>query len=72
MKTLLPLQNLRFVSCVNGERLINHFTAAGDESLSQMKKTNLTRREIFRGKISLRKNQHNNDLEERTRPAPHQ
>jgi hypothetical protein len=32
---------------------------------------NLTRREIFRGKVSLRKNQTNKtDLEERTQPAP--
>jgi hypothetical protein len=34
-------------------------------------KINLTRREIFRGKVSLRKNQTNKtDLEERTQPAP--
>jgi hypothetical protein len=36
-----------------------------------MSKINLTRREIFRGKVSLRKNQQNKtDLEERTQPAP--
>jgi hypothetical protein len=36
-----------------------------------MNKMNLTRREIFRGKVSLWKNQPNKtDLEERTQPAP--
>jgi len=32
---------------------------SGDSSPAPMNKTNLTRHEIFRGKISLRKNQHN-------------
>jgi len=37
----------------------------------KMNKTNLTRREIFRGKVSSRKNQTNTtDLEERTLHAP--
>ena len=52
--------------------LINSQEVTGRDSVSSpMKKTNLTRREIFRGKVSLRKNQPNKtDLEERTQPAP--
>ncbi|HEU5395693.1 MAG TPA: hypothetical protein VFV81_00900 [Verrucomicrobiae bacterium] len=71
MKTLPPLQNVRFVSCADGRRLLNHF-AAGDIHAPLMKYLFSTRRGIFRGKIPLRQNQHNNDLEERTRPAPNQ
>jgi hypothetical protein len=45
-----------------------------DLTQATMSKINLTRREIFRGKVSLRQNQPNQqnktDLEERTQPAP--
>jgi hypothetical protein len=42
-----------------------------DFTQATMNKLNLTRHEIFRGKISLRKNQTNQpDLEERTHSAP--
>jgi len=44
---------------------------SGDSSPAPMNKINLTRHEIFRGKISQRKAQTNKtDLEERTQPAP--
>jgi len=43
----------------------------GGFTQATMNKTNLTRSEIFRGKISQWKNQPNKtDLEERTQPAP--
>jgi hypothetical protein len=43
----------------------------GGFTQATMSKTNLTRSEIFRGKVSSRKNQPNQtDLEERTPPAP--
>jgi hypothetical protein len=43
----------------------------GDFRPTPMNKINLTCREIFRGKVSQRKNQPNKtDLEERTQPAP--
>ena len=59
---------------VDGEAFLI-FHAAGnsgdDFTQATMNKMNLTRREIFRGKVSLRKNQPNKtDLEERTQPAP--
>ena len=42
-----------------------------DFAQATMSKINLTRSEIFRGKVSQRKNQPNKtDLEERTQPAP--
>ena len=42
-----------------------------DFTQATINKMNLTRREIFRGKVSVRKNQQNKtDLEERTQPAP--
>jgi hypothetical protein len=42
-----------------------------DFTQATMSKINLTRREIFRGKVSQWKNQQNKtDLEERTQPAP--
>lgn len=69
MKPLLLLQNPRFVSCVTGKRLINHF-GAGDFISLQMKEINLTRHGIFRGKISVRKINNQNHLEERTPSAP--
>jgi hypothetical protein len=72
MKTLPTLNNLRFVSCVNGRGLLKNLQeAAGDFVSPLMNKINLTCRGIFRGKISLQKNQNNkSDLEERTLRAP--
>jgi hypothetical protein len=60
---------------VDGEALFLNFPAvrnfSDDFTQATMSKINLTRREIFRGKVSLRKNQPNKtDLEERTQPAP--
>jgi len=44
---------------------------SGDFRLAPMNGKNLTRHEIFRGKISQRQTQTNkSDLEERTQPAP--
>jgi len=73
MKTLPTLQNLRFAPCARDATMLKDFVEiAGSNFVSALiKKMNLTRGEIFRGKISLRKNQHNNtDLEERTLTAP--
>jgi hypothetical protein len=65
---------------VDGEALFLNFPAVRNFSddftqVTTSNNINLTRREIFRGKVSLRKNQQNNqqnktDLEERTQPAP--
>jgi hypothetical protein len=73
MKTLPTLQNLRFAPCTRDATMLKDFVAvAGNNFVSVlMNKINLTRREIFRGKI-LRGtiNLNNNRLEERTRTAP--
>ena len=60
---------------MDGEVLFSNFPAGrnfGDDfTQATMNKMNLTRHEIFRGKVSLRKNQPNQtDLEERTLTAP--
>lgn len=73
MKTLPTLQNLRFASCARDATMLKDFVEiAGDNFVSALiKKMNLTRDEIFRGKVSARHNQLNTtDLEERTRRAP--
>ncbi|HEU6448344.1 MAG TPA: hypothetical protein VFV23_07910 [Verrucomicrobiae bacterium] len=70
MKTTLLFQILRFVSCTCVTGMLHQFAAAGDVVSSQMKNVNLTRCGIFRGKISLRKINNQNHLEERTLPAP--
>jgi hypothetical protein len=71
MKTLPTLKKMRFVSCANGARLLKNFREVASFVSVPMNKIILTRREIFRGKISLRKNQHNQpNLEERTLSAP--
>jgi hypothetical protein len=91
MKPTLPMQKMRFASCLRVARLLMILPEAarraanseaflmfhafrnfsGDSRLAPMNKINLTRQEIFRGKISQRKTQHNKtDLEERTQPAP--
>jgi hypothetical protein len=73
MKTTLALQKMRFASCLRVARLLMILPEAArrDCVALPMNKMNLTRREIFRGKVSLRKNQPNKtDLEERTQSAP--
>jgi tRNA U38,U39,U40 pseudouridine synthase TruA len=73
MKTLPTLQNLRFASCARDATMLKDFVEiAGDNFVSALiRKMNLTRGEIFRGKISRRQNQLNKtDLEERTPLAP--
>jgi hypothetical protein len=60
---------------VDGEALFLNFPVVrnfGDDfAQATMSKINLTRSEIFRGKVSQRKNQPNKtDLEERTLTAP--
>jgi hypothetical protein len=73
MKTLPTLQNLRFAPCARDATMLKDFVEiAGDNFVSALiKKMNLTRGEIFRGKVSARKNQLNTtDLEERTPRAP--
>jgi hypothetical protein len=92
MKATLPMEKMRFASClrvarllmilpeaarraVDGEALFLNFPAArnfsGGFTQAKADKINLTRSEIFRGKISQRKNQPNKtDLEERTLQAP--
>jgi hypothetical protein len=75
MKTALTLNKMRFASCARGVRLLKILpeVASCDFVSLLMNKMNLYRREIFRGKISLRKNQINQtDLEERTQSAPNQ
>jgi hypothetical protein len=64
---------MRFASCVRVTRLLQILPEMTGRNFVPlpMNKINLTRREIFRGKISLRKNQtKKTDLEERTQPAP--
>jgi hypothetical protein len=91
MKATLPLEKMRFASCVRVTRLLQILPEAARRAVdgeaflilpaslhfnggfrpSPMNKINLTRHEIFRGKISQRKNQPNQtDLEERTLTAP--
>ncbi|HZF02205.1 MAG TPA: hypothetical protein VE344_09955 [Methylomirabilota bacterium] len=73
MKTAPTLNNLRFVPCARDATMLKIFVeVAGSNFISVlMKKMNLTRGEIFRGKISRRQNQPNKtDLEERTPTAP--
>jgi hypothetical protein len=73
MKAILPMQKMRFASCLRIARLLMILpeAARSDCVPLPLNKMNLTRREIFRGKVSLRKNQPNKtDLEERTQPAP--
>jgi hypothetical protein len=73
MKTTRALKKMSFASCMRMARLLKILpeVAGQDSVLWPMNKINLTRREIFRGKILRRKNQNNQtDLEERTQPAP--
>jgi hypothetical protein len=73
MKTAPTLYNLRFAPCARDASMLKDFVEiAGNHFVSVLiKKMNLTRNEIFRGKISSRHNQLNhNDLEERTLSAP--
>jgi hypothetical protein len=73
MKTLPTLQNLRFAPCARDATMLKDFVEiAGSNFVSALiKKMNLTRGEIFRGKVSTRKNQlKTTDLEERTPRAP--
>lgn len=73
MKTAATLHNLRFASCTRDATMLKDFVEiAGEHFVSALiKKMNLTRAEIFRGKISTWQNQLNTtDLEERTRTAP--
>jgi hypothetical protein len=73
MKTLLKLNSWRFVSCARVMWLLHILSeiAHGNFLSSLMNQMNLTRSEVFRGKISPRKNQtKQTDLEERTRLAP--
>jgi hypothetical protein len=73
MKTAPTLYNLRFAPCARDASMLKDFVEiAGDHFISVLiRKMNLTRSEIFRGKISSRNNQQNqNDLEERTLTAP--
>jgi len=67
------LQNLRFAPCARDATMLKDFVeiAGGNFVSALIKKMNLTRGEIFRGKVSARKNQPNiTDLEERTPRAP--
>jgi phage terminase Nu1 subunit (DNA packaging protein) len=73
MKAILALEKMSFASCMRVARLLKILpeVARRDFVLLPMSKINLTRREIFRGKILRRKNQtKQTDLEERTQPAP--
>ena len=73
MKTTPALEKMSFASCMRVARLLKIMpeVAGRDFVLLPMSKINLTRREIFRGKILRRKNQtKQTDLEERTQPAP--
>jgi hypothetical protein len=73
MKTLPTLQNLRFAPCARDATMLKDFVEiAGNNFISTLiKKMNLTRDEIFRGKVSARHNQLNQHrLEERTPRAP--
>jgi len=73
MKTAPTLYNLRFAPCARDATMLKDFVEiAGDHFVSVlMKKMNLTRSEIFRGKMSLRNNQLKiTDLKERTQSAP--
>jgi len=73
MKTAATLHNLRFAPCARDATMLKDFVdVAGNYFVSALiKKMNLTRGEIFRGKISPRAiNRHNNRLEERTPIAP--
>jgi len=73
VKATLPMEKMRFASCLRVARLLMILPEAVRRNCVPlpMNKMNLTRREIFRGKVSLWKNQPNKtDLEERTQPAP--
>ena len=71
MKPALTLKKMRFVSCANGAGLLKNSREVASFNSVLMNKVNLTRREIFRGKISRRKNQNiQTHLEERTLTAP--
>jgi len=72
MKPAIPLNKLRFVPCVRGSGMLQAFVEVAGRNFAfvPMKKMNLIRRGICRGKISQRNNQ--THLEERTPPAPNQ
>jgi len=73
MKAAPTLNNLRFVPCARDATMLKDFVeVAGSRFVSALiKKMNLTRGEVFRGKAPLRNNQYNqNRLEERTPSAP--
>jgi hypothetical protein len=73
MKTTLTLEKMRFASCLRVARLLMILPEAARRDCVPLpvNKMNLTRREIFRGKVSLWKDQPNQtDLEERTLTAP--
>jgi len=59
MKTAPTLHNLRFVPCARDATMLKDFVeVAGNGFVSALiKKMNLTRGEIFRGKVSSRNNQ---------------
>jgi len=59
MKTAPTLYNLRFAPCARDASMLKDFVEiAGDHFVSVLiKKMNLTRNEIFRGKILSRNNQ---------------
>ncbi|HEY1717186.1 MAG TPA: hypothetical protein VGH42_02695 [Verrucomicrobiae bacterium] len=61
MKATLPMEKMRFASCVRIARLLMILpeTARRDFVPLPVNKMNLTRREIFRGKVSQWKNQPN-------------
>jgi hypothetical protein len=73
MNTAKTLQKVRFVPCANGAGVLNGLSEAAVRIFffAPMNETNLTRREICRGKISLRNTQPKPSihLEERTLPA---
>lgn len=74
MKTLPTLQNLRFAACARDATMLKDFVEiAGDNFISALiKKMNLTRGEIFRGKVSARHNQPNIPTSKKGREtAPH-
>src|SRR5882724_8530287 len=73
MKATFPMQKMRFASCFRVTRLLQILPEMTGRNFVPLpvNKMNLTRREIFRGKVSLRKNQTNQtDLEDMTQPAP--
>jgi hypothetical protein len=73
MKSTLPMQKMRFASCLRVARLLMILPEAARRDCVPLpvNRINLTRREIFRGKVSLRQNQpKQNYLKERTQPAP--